>query len=43
MPHIKLGGLLLRHDKIAIVYLEEDNALILLECQLRKQLFVQVF
>ena len=33
----------LRHGKIAIVYLEEDNSLILQECRLRRLLFIQPF
>ena len=39
----KLGGIQLRHVKVAIVYFEEDNALILQECRLPRQLFVQLF
>ena len=38
----KCGDIQLRHGKAAIVYLEYDNAVILQECRLRRQLFVQL-
>ena len=38
----KSGDIQLRHGKAAGVYLEDDNAVILQECRLRRQLFVQL-
>ena len=40
---LKLDDIQVRHGRVAIVYREEKNVLILQECQLRRQLFVPLF